>query len=366
MVAATLAEREAGHEALRQTAARLSEAQSIAHIGSWEWNLAATRSPGRTSSTASSASNRRTEPLTYGLVPRTGPPGRPRARRRGGSAGLRGSAAVQPWSTGSCTRTAANGSSRAADALCSRAGRARDMVGTAQDMTEQRQVEKLREDILSAVSHELRTPLTSVLGFALTLEQRRSEPTGDGRRDRLRHRPGRTQARAPARRPPRHRAPTSRAHSGQARADRRRATSCVESWRTIRSTAVWSASPEGRWQRTSTARSWSGSSTTSWSTRPSTRRRGHHRDPRRDPWRDLLLVVEDEGPGIADELQAGGLRDFQPRPERVVHDPGRRHRPRPRGALRRHPRWPDLGRGRPGGGASFHVLIPDCVLDVAA
>lgn len=54
-------------------------------------------------------------------------------------------------------------------------GEAVSMVGTGQDVTEQRQADKLREDILSAVSHELRTPLTSVLGFALTLEQRRKE-----------------------------------------------------------------------------------------------------------------------------------------------------------------------------------------------
>ena len=40
------------------------------------------------------------------------------------------------------------------------------MLGTAQDVTEQRQAERLRDDILSAVSHELRTPLTSVSGFA--------------------------------------------------------------------------------------------------------------------------------------------------------------------------------------------------------
>ena len=51
------------------------------------------------------------------------------------------------------------------------------MFGTGQDITEQRQVEKLREDILSAVSHELRTPLTSVLGFALTLEKHRERLT---------------------------------------------------------------------------------------------------------------------------------------------------------------------------------------------
>jgi PAS domain S-box-containing protein len=49
------------------------------------------------------------------------------------------------------------------------------MLGTSQDVTEQRQAEKLRDDILSTVSHELRTPLTSVLGFAVTLEQRRRE-----------------------------------------------------------------------------------------------------------------------------------------------------------------------------------------------
>jgi two-component system sensor histidine kinase KdpD len=49
------------------------------------------------------------------------------------------------------------------------------MLGTSQDVTEQRQAERLREDILSAVSHELRTPLTAVLGFAVTLEERRGQ-----------------------------------------------------------------------------------------------------------------------------------------------------------------------------------------------
>jgi signal transduction histidine kinase len=47
------------------------------------------------------------------------------------------------------------------------------MVGTAQDITERRQAETLRDDILSTVSHELRTPLASVLNFALTLQGRR-------------------------------------------------------------------------------------------------------------------------------------------------------------------------------------------------
>jgi signal transduction histidine kinase len=38
-------------------------------------------------------------------------------------------------------------------------------------MTETRQLERLRENILATVSHELRTPLTSILGFAVTLKE---------------------------------------------------------------------------------------------------------------------------------------------------------------------------------------------------
>ena len=45
------------------------------------------------------------------------------------------------------------------------------MVGTSQDITERKRIEELRESILSAVSHELRTPLTSIVGFALTLQE---------------------------------------------------------------------------------------------------------------------------------------------------------------------------------------------------
>jgi len=48
-------------------------------------------------------------------------------------------------------------------------GAAVRMVGTSQDITERKRVDDLRESILSAVSHELRTPLTSIVGFSLTL-----------------------------------------------------------------------------------------------------------------------------------------------------------------------------------------------------
>jgi signal transduction histidine kinase len=46
------------------------------------------------------------------------------------------------------------------------------MVGTSQDVTDRQRIEEVRNNVLSAVSHELRSPLTSVLGFALTLDER--------------------------------------------------------------------------------------------------------------------------------------------------------------------------------------------------
>ena len=51
------------------------------------------------------------------------------------------------------------------------------MLGTSQDITERKRVDELRESILSAVSHELRTPLTAIVGFALTLQERGLELT---------------------------------------------------------------------------------------------------------------------------------------------------------------------------------------------
>jgi light-regulated signal transduction histidine kinase (bacteriophytochrome) len=52
------------------------------------------------------------------------------------------------------------------------AGNAVRMVGTAQDITERKLLDELRDTILASVSHELRTPLTSILGFAVTLQER--------------------------------------------------------------------------------------------------------------------------------------------------------------------------------------------------
>ncbi|HET8752313.1 MAG TPA: MASE1 domain-containing protein [Gaiellaceae bacterium] len=52
------------------------------------------------------------------------------------------------------------------------AGEAVRMAGTAQDITERKQIDQLRDTILATVSHELRTPLTAIVGFAVTLKER--------------------------------------------------------------------------------------------------------------------------------------------------------------------------------------------------
>jgi signal transduction histidine kinase len=48
-------------------------------------------------------------------------------------------------------------------------------VWSFRDVTERKRLDEMKDGFLSAVSHELRTPLTSVLGFAVTLQQRDNE-----------------------------------------------------------------------------------------------------------------------------------------------------------------------------------------------
>jgi signal transduction histidine kinase len=167
IVGATLAEREATSEALRQ-------AQALTHIGSWEWDVA-------------------TDTVTwsdelfriYGLAPQSQRIDygtflafvHPDDRALVEGQVRRASLAQRPFSF-EHRIVLADGSERLLHAQgrveADEAGAVVRMVGTGQDVTRQRQVDRLRDGILATVSHELRTPLTSVLGFALTLKQRRT------------------------------------------------------------------------------------------------------------------------------------------------------------------------------------------------
>ena len=174
VVGATLAERETGRYALLQTASRLGEAQALAHIGSWEWDIR------RDVVTWSDELYR-----IFGRAPAAGPVTyqsylehiHPDDRAFVDGAITRAFGDREPFAF-EHRIVRPDGAERV---IASRGriilsgNEPMSMVGTAQDVTDQRQADRLREDILSAVSHELRTPLTSVLGFALTLERRRKD-----------------------------------------------------------------------------------------------------------------------------------------------------------------------------------------------
>jgi signal transduction histidine kinase len=77
---------------------------------------------------------------------------------------------------------------------------------------------------------------------------------------------------------------------------------------------------------------------------------------------DLLLAVDDEGPGVADEHKARVFEAFDRGPQMLSTTPGAGI------GLALVSRFAEVHGGRswvedrPGGGASFRVLLPDCIV----
>ncbi len=366
VVGATLAEREAGRKALAQTAARLSEAQSIAHIGSWEWDL-------RSDTITWSDELYRIFGVEQGAAPLSYSPYlervHPEDRARVDETVRQALADGQPFAVEhrlllpDASERVISGRGRA----LIEGGEPVSMVGTAQDVTEQRQVERLREDILSAVSHELRTPLTSVLGFALTLEERRSELDPETIDEIV------TDIAQAARRLERLLADLldiERLRVGHTVVRRER----VDVGELVR--RVVADYPLGNRTVSITggpvAANVDGAKMERIVDNLVVNAAKH--TPPGSPIQirletlgtDLLLVVEDKGPGIADEYKQEVFETFNRGPNVLSMAPGAGI------GLSLVARFAGIHGGRtwvedvPGGGASFHVLIPDCVMDVAA
>jgi PAS domain S-box-containing protein len=365
VLAATLAEREAAGKALATTASRLSEAQSLAHIGSWEWDIKRNVVLWSDELYRVFGLERGAEPMTYDTYIALVHP-----QDRGFVDEIvRGALADGEPFAYEHRIVRPNGDERiiaSRGRTVMRAGEPVRMVGSDQDVTEQRQVEKLREDILSAVSHELRTPLTSVLGFALTLEKHRATLTPETidetvaelaeaarRLDRLladlldveqlrrglvalrreRVEVGELVERVVAECRLDGRAVVIESEPLVAEVDRAKLERIVEN---LVVNAHKHTPADGPVEVRLAARG-----------------------------RNLLLVVEDEGPGIPDEFKEVVFETFNRGPNILATTPGAGI------GLSLVARFAAVHGGRswvedrPGGGASFRVLLPDCVSETA-
>lgn len=366
VVGATLAEREVSRTALLQTASRLGEAQALAHIGSWEWDIR------RDVVTWSDELYR-----VFGRSPESGPVTyrtyldeiHPDDRDFVDQAITRAYADGEPFAF-EHRILRADGAER----VLSSRGRvildgdeAVSMVGTAQDVTEQRHADRLREDILSAVSHELRTPLTSVLGFALTLERRRKELPEEAVEATV------AELTRAARR-------LERLLGDLLDVERLRRGLVVVSREptdvlTLVEAAVAACPLDGRHVGIS------GAPLQAEVDAPKLERivenlvmNAVRHTPPGSAIRvrleveegDLLLVVEDDGPGVADEFKESVFETFNRGANMLSVTPGTGI------GLSLVARFADLHGGRawvedvPGGGASFRVRLPDCVNAVLA
>ncbi len=365
VLGATLAEREATSKALARTASRLGEAQALAHIGSWEWDIRRdivgwSDELYRIFGLEREQAGRLTYATYLELV-------HPDDRALADQTVRAALADGQPYAI-EHRIVRPDGHERilaSRGRVLFRGDEPVKMMGTAQDVSEQRQVERLREDILSAVSHELRTPLTSVLGFALTLEthgRTMSPETMDEtvaalaqaarRLDRLladlldveRLRRGlfilrrelvdlsELAERVVADVDLDGRELRLDCEPVVAEVDRAKLERIVEN---LVVNADKHTPPESTIDIRVTARG-----------------------------RDVLLVVEDEGPGIPDEFKEVVFETFNRGPNVMAMTPGAGI------GLSLVARFAAVHGGRswvedsPTGGASFHVLLPDCVADV--
>ena len=171
LLAATLAERESVVDQLTQASARLAEAQALAHIGSWSWEIAERHVTWSDELYRIFGFEPGSIAVSYErFLSSVHPEDRPWVAETIGAA----VESPQPFQI-EHRIVLPDGRERVIEGrghlVVESHGRQR-MVGTVQDVTEQRQVETLRNDILSTVSHELRTPLTSVMGAAVTLQAR--------------------------------------------------------------------------------------------------------------------------------------------------------------------------------------------------
>ena len=189
--------------ALRRSESRLAQAQRVADLGSWEWEVASgTVTWSRQLYAIFGVTPETFEPSYEGFLARVHPEDRQAMRstieealaRRG--AFIIDQRIIRP--DGEVRILEGRG-----QVVCGENGEPLRMIGTSQDVTDRRQaeleleqaqeqrrqLEKLEEidglkrDFLNAASHELRTPLTSIIGYCEFLEDELGGPLSGVQRE---------------------------------------------------------------------------------------------------------------------------------------------------------------------------------------
>ena len=165
----------------------LAEAQRLAQLGSWEWDIARNRVTWSEELFRLYGLDPSSARLTYeSYLERIHPEDVPFVRETVDRAFAEGA----PFEMEHRVQLPGEGARwmhGRGRVITDESGASVRMVGTSQDITDRKRIEELRESILSAVSHELRTPLTAIVGFALTLQERGSQLSPATRRQIVDH-----------------------------------------------------------------------------------------------------------------------------------------------------------------------------------
>ena len=187
ILGAVLEERTRAVEQVAKAVAGFNEAQQVARVGSWDWNIRADTLTWSDELFRIFGLEPQSQEVTFeSYLERVHPDDRDLVRETVGRAYADGEPflfdqrIVLP--DGGVRWTQSRGR-----VLTDDTGTPVRMVGTAQDVTERKRLDALRDTILSSVSHELRTPLTSILGFSLTLEAHDAELDPHQRREIVEH-----------------------------------------------------------------------------------------------------------------------------------------------------------------------------------